>query len=217
MVCSGLQEALGLGIADGLRGVLEEIDSAIAEYQPESLIVLGALEHGVGESALAGMSRRWGKNAKLQLVCSSPDVEARAFAEALGSEVHNELIWGRYRFRDHDEDGALDLKLISIVGQPNYSIKVGRGKLGDTFTGMKLAVYLKGLGKLVLPSVSPKASSDVVFQAGLERCDVFAVGHQRVLPLGKVCDLKPLQGKIRSVPIIKTSLGARKRGNSELL
>lgn len=211
LVCAGLQDALGVGIAGGLRGVIEKIDSALVEYKPESFVVLGSLvskSSSVFESALTGMSRRWGKKVKLQLVSTKPDGDARALAEALGCEVHNELVWERYRFVEAHDDHGVELQLMTVAGHPNYCVKVGSRPFG----GMKLAVFLKGFGRLTLPSTDPSASVTSVFKGGLERCDVFAVGHQRVLPMGKVGALKPHQGIVRGVPLAKSTLGTRRRG-----
>lgn len=210
VVCSGLQEALGVGIAGGVRGVLERIDSVLADYKPEALIVLGKLD---GDTGLTGMARRWGKKVRLQLVANDPDSEAKALAEALGCEVHHELVWGRYRFVEGEQDkGALELQFLTIMGSPHYSVRVGRGPFG----GMKLAVFLKGLGRVVLPTLDPSGNGAAsVFTTGLERFDVFAAGHQRVLPMGKVADLKPIKGIARGLPIAKATLGGRRRAPKE--
>jgi len=212
LVCSDLREALGVGIAGGLRSVMEKIDTLIAEYQPESMILLGSLEPlKPAHESLSGLLRRWGKKVKIHFVASRPDPEAAAMAEALGGEIHKELLWGKYRFVYADPGPGLELNSMTIVGRPNYSIRVGRGKFGDTFSGMRLAVFMKGIGRLVLPSLNPHAAFESVFTAGLERCDVFAVGHQRVLPMGKVADLRPFKGIVKGVPIVKTTLSARRR------
>lgn len=211
VVCTGLQEGLQVSIADGLRGVIERVDATLAEYKPEFFVVLGSLSSSSGvsyESALAGMARRWGRKTRIQLVSRDPDAEVRAMAEALGCEVHNELVWGKYRFVESEEPHALELQLLTISGSPHYSIRVGNRPFG----GMKLAVFLKGLGRLNLPSMNPQEAGASVFKQGLDRCDVFAVGHQRVLPMGKVGDLKPFKGIGRGLPISKATLGARRRG-----
>ncbi len=212
VVCAGLPEALQVGIAGGLRGVLERVDGALADYSPEFMIVLGSMNstsasaNALG-SAFAGMSRRWGGKTKLVFVASKPDGEARATAEALGCEVHHELVWGHYRFVEAENLGNLEVQLLTISGSPHYAVKVGNRPFG----GMKLPVFLKGLGRLTLPSMAPNASLSSVFQPALDRFDIFAVGHQRVLPLGKVRDLKSLKGIARGLPISKATLGARRR------
>ncbi|MBI3558285.1 MAG: hypothetical protein HY074_18615 [Deltaproteobacteria bacterium] len=210
VVCAGLPEALQVGIAGGLRGVLERVDGALAEYNPEFLVVLGSMNSASPTalgSAFAGMSRRWGKHAKLMFVATTPDPDARATAEALGGEVHHELVWGHYRFVEAEDLGNLEVQLLTISGSPHYAVKVGNRPFG----GMKLPVFLKGLGRLTLPSMAPNASLSSVFQPALDRFDIFAVGHQRVLPLGKVRDIKPLKGIARGLPISKATLGARRR------
>lgn len=213
VACADLHDGLCVGIAGGLRGVIERLDATLNEYKPDHLIILGSLgskssSSASYESTLAGMARRWGKRARIQLVAAMPDVDARGVAEALGCEVHHELVWGRYRFVEHEEaDQALELKLTTIAGGPHYSVRVGNRPFGGT----KLAVFLKGLGKLTLPSVNPAASSTTVFKSGLERYDVFAVGHQRILPMGKVGDLKSFKGIGRGLPISKATLSSRRQ------
>lgn len=203
VVCAGLHEALTIGIADGLRGVLEKVDSVLEEYEPESLIILG---HFTEASALSGIARRWGKRAKIHLIADDPGADARGMAEALGCEVHNELVWGRYRFVEADDSNALEVHLLTLAGKPNYNVKVG-----NPLGGMKLAVFLKGLGKVHLPSLNPNAAATSVFSSSVERHDVFAIGHQRILPMGKVADLKSVKGLARGLPVTKATLGARKR------
>jgi hypothetical protein len=210
VVCSGLHGALQVGISGGLRGVMERIDGVLDLYRPEFLVVLGPVSSDSTnsfESALTGMARRWGKRAKIQLVARQADGDVRAMAEALGCEVHHELVWGRYRFVESDPCNNLELQLMTVQGAPNYGVKVG----GRPFGGMKLPVFLKGFGRLTLPSSNPTQQPLSVFQPELERSDVFAVGHQRVLPLGKVGDLKPFKGIARGLPISKATLGARRR------
>ncbi|MBI3542592.1 MAG: hypothetical protein HY075_04885 [Deltaproteobacteria bacterium] len=208
---SGLQTS----ISDGLRGVIERVDSLLNEYQPEFFVVLGSGGASSSStsfgSALAGMANRWGKRAKLQLVAQNAQADFRETAKALGCEVHNELVWGRYRFVEREDRNNLEVQLLTICGGAHYSLRVGAGPFG----GMKLPVFLKGFGRLTLPSVDPTATPTSVFRPGFERCDVFAVGHQRVLPLGKVCDLKSVKGIVRGLPISKATLAARRRAPAE--
>src|SRR5581483_11294336 len=115
---------------------------------------------------------------------------AQLLAEAQGCEIHRELVWDRYRFVEFEEKlpdkQPLELHLTTITGasreSAHYAIRVGR----NPFSGMKLAVFLKGIGSLILPSLDPGAAAISVFQSALQRYDVFAVGYARVLPLGKV-------------------------------
>lgn len=207
VVCAGLHEALSIGIADGLRGVLERVDAVLEEYAPESLIIVG---HFTEQSALTGITRRWGKRAKIHLIANDPSVEARGLAEALGCEVHHELIWGRYRFVEAEDSNAFEAQLTTMLGKPNYSVKVG-----NPLGGMKLPVFLKGIGKIYLPSLDPSTSGTSVFSENVGRFDVFAVGHQRMLPMGKVADLKSAKEIVRGLPVAKATLGARKRTPKE--
>lgn len=210
VVCAGLHEALCISISSGLRGVLERMDAILDTYKPEALIILGRLSE---KSPVGGIARRWGKRTKVHFVANDPNADARAIAEAMGCEVHHELIWGHYRFVEAEEKGALEVQLLTMVGHPNYDIKVGSMPFG----GMKLAVFLKGIGKLVLPTMSPNAASASVFSADLGRYDLFAVGHQRVLPMGKVDGLKSVKGMGGGLPIVKATLGAKRRVSKEPL
>lgn len=212
VVCTGLHDALKLGISRGLRDILKKVDSTLADYKPDSFIILGSFSE---QSALTGMVRRWGKTTKLLLVARNPNAEAQGMAEALGCEVHQELVWENYRFVQVDGDLGMDLQLLTVAGEPNYAIRVGNGPFGATLGGMKLAVFLKGLRRLFLPSLGPDAPSAGIFRTELERYDAFAVGHQRILPLGKVADLKSFKGIGGSLPISKARVAGRKRSSKE--
>lgn len=204
LVCSDLHEALNVRISQGLRGVVERIDALFKEYRPEHLIVFGAFSE---ESPLAGIARRWGKKAKVHFVTSKPDQDAVAIAEGLGCEVHHQLIWGRYCFVDDASDEPSEIQLMTITGKPRYAIRVGR-----TFGGMKLMVFLKGQGRLIVPSLNSDGGVHSVFTSRLERYDIFAVGYQLVLPMGKVADLKPFKGIGGSLSVTKATLGSHLKG-----
>ena len=212
VVCAGLHEALSIGISGGLRGVLERMDAVLETYKPEALIILG-LGDLSEKSPVTGIARRWGKQTKIHFVTNESQADGRMIAEALGCEVHHELVWGRYRFVESEKKGVLEVQLLTIVGHPNYVVKVGSMPFG----GMKLAVFLKGIGKLILPTLSPNAASASVFNSDLGRYDLFAVGHQRVLPMGKVDGLKSVKGIGRGLPIVKATLGAKRRAPKEPL
>ncbi|MEW6058334.1 MAG: hypothetical protein AB1540_17165, partial [Bdellovibrionota bacterium] len=136
VVCSGLLDALKVSIVDGLRAVLERVDAVIEDHRPESLVILGSFTQ---DSALRGLMRRWGKRTKIHLVADSIDSDARDLAETLGAEVHHELVWGQYRFVTQSSEQDAELQLFTVIGKPNYSVRVGRRPFG----GMKLAVFLK--------------------------------------------------------------------------
>lgn len=214
VVCSGLQQALAVGIRNGLRGVMERMDAVMGEYQPDSLIVLGPLAN---VSASAAVVRRWGSRSRVLFITESPGREARAAVEALGCEVHQHLAWDRYRFSESETEMALDLKAMTITGArgaesaagAHYAVRVG----SNPFGGIKLSVFLKGLGRLILPSLSPAAAALSLFQVPLQRHDVFAVGYARVLPLGKVADLKK-SVRLGGLPVTKATLGAKRHGKN---
>ena len=186
IVCAGLHDALELRISQGLRKVVSDIDAILEEYQPESLIVIGAPSAAAGSiemlnskrSALARVARRWGASSKLILISENINSHVRAGAEALGFEVHNDLVWGYYRFVEHDDAEALELQLLTVVGELDYHLP-SHG-----------CVFLKGFGKLILPSVAPKIGRVSILQRKFDRYDVFALGERLVLPLGKVAVLR---------------------------
>jgi len=218
LVCSGLVEGMQSGIASGLKGVIKRIDSLLEDYQPDFFIVLGAGSSTHSSpaavaakiSAISCLSRRWSGSAKIQLVSRNLEPEVRAAAENAGCEVHGELVWGAYRFTDGNEESQLELQFMTVAGSPNYGVRTGIGPFG----GRKLPAFLKGVGRITVPSCDPRALMTSVFKRRLERCDVFAVGHQRVLPLGKAGELKSLKGIARGLPISKATLAARKRAQA---
>jgi len=210
VVCCGLKQALSIGIGSGLRGVLERVDSAMEDYRPESLLILGPLRQG---TALPGIARRWGRKSKILFIADNPDAQALAAAEAHGCEVHQQLAWDRYRFVEAESEMALDLKVMTVTGGRGYGIRIGK----TLFGGMKLSVFLKGLGRLILPSMDPSSSPVSVFQPSLHRHDVFAVGYARVLPLGKVADLQKSVRFGGGLPVNKATLGARRRHGKTLV
>ena len=208
VVCSGLPEALRVGIGEGLRRVVERVDGVLEDYKPESLIILSSLK---SETSITGIVRRWGKKTRIQFVANDADVDAQSLAEALRCEVHKELIWGNYRFVESELESNSELSLLTIIGSPHYMVRVGKGPMG----GMKLCVFLKGQGKVLMPSSNPQAAGTSIFKKELERFDVFAIGHQRVLPMGKVADLKPFKGIVRGLPLGPSTFSGSRKAHKE--
>lgn len=199
VVCSGLCDALGVGDASVLHGVVDRMDRVLQQFQPETLVMLGGLND---EEAVRAVARFWGDRHRIHLICNEASSELGSLAEALGCEVHRELVWGRYRFLEVEKAESLELKLLTLAGAPHYVVRVGGVK------GMKLAVFLKGVGRLWLPSLNPECQGVSLFPRrikDLDRYDAFAVGHQRVLPMGKVRALKAFRGVIGALPIAKTT------------
>lgn len=210
VVCSGLSEALEFARSrrgfhknfHNLRSAIERFDCVLTDYEPQSVILLGPF---LRPEIFLTIARRWGKNTKLHIVASNVLPEIRALAEKYGCEIHNELIWDKYRFVETEFTQNPQMPLITISGHPHYVIHVGKGYFG----GFDLSVFLKGLGHLMLPSFHVAAATNTIFRDSLERYDVFAVGHSRVFPLGKVADIKIYRSTAGALPITKTALAGK--------
>ncbi len=228
LVCSGLKEALYVQSAKAVRALTDEIDLAIEKYKPEHLIVLGALND---EKSLSAIAKKWGKTLKIQLVANQISKEAKAVCEALKLETHSELIWERYRFVEKFENPpfvdskdiqAIDFQFMTIAGGAHYFVRIGQAPydLLGLFSGEKLKVFLRGMGRLKLPSLNPADNETSVFMVTddpfFARYDVFALGHSRILPLGKVADAKKFV-TLNTLPVKKKALNHRvkKEGASQ--
>lgn len=158
-------------------------------YQPEILIILGEMRSADFKlgSPVRALLRAWTTTqTRLIWVCPQIPKDCIETLDSLHCEVHQELIWGRYRFGFDLEDATTDNGFLTITARPHFSVKFASRILSSRF----LSVFLKGQGHIVLPSLGPKISRKSVLRSSLARYDVFAVGHQRVLPLGKVADLR---------------------------
>lgn len=224
LVCSELKQALASKNSKYVREVGGRVDHAIRWYAPETVIVLGPMED---EAALSAIARRWGAAVRFVFVSAKPAPDARAVAEALKFEVHHELAWDKYRFLekfdkppflDPNEVQTLDFQFLAIAGGGSYFVRIGKVPFDPLglFSGIKLNVFLKGLGRFKLPALDPGKTLTSVFAADddpfFDRYDVFAMGHSRILPLGKVTDLRG-HVSLDALPIKKRVLRAeRPRG-----
>lgn len=211
LVSSDLGEALDIGIAAGLKSVVKRADSALAQYQPDHFILIGRLPTA---SVVAAIQRRWDSNLKIHYICSEPNAESKIVAESMNCEVHHELMWGAFRFTDRVEPNSLELKLFNIVGsQSNYSV---RFKSFEALSALKLPVFLKGFGKIFMPSFNPTKEGESVLKKTYDRFDCFAVGHQRILPLGKVGQLNAQGRLIPSLRLAEVRTHVRKQEENEI-
>lgn len=207
LVCSDLISALSVGIAGGLRIVVERLDQCLELYQPTDLVILGRFSKDAPFSMVA---RRWGQRARIHLVSGEQDSVARARAESQGLEVHHELLLGAYRFacgRTKSALGDLGFPVQNILGAPHFSIRLGPMR---PFRGIGVPVFVKGQGSLHLPSFVPVHQSQSILSRNLkmDRHDVLAIGHHRVLPLGKVRELRQVKTLTHGVSLEKAvSLG----------
>ena len=202
LVCVGLLEGLR---APGKQGaaLVSTVDLMLKRYQPESLIAIGDLDLEV-----AGILSRWRSRAKFIPVSSEANYDVVLKAEKLGLELHKELVWGGYRFKDTIE-AEPELPFLSVTGPPpgmQYYVRLGRAP----WKGFRLPVFLKGPGRLVLPSLNPNAKTALLLNSPYrrqKRYDVFAIGHARILPLGKITDLGAAAGLNGRLPFNRDVLG----------
>lgn len=219
LVCSGLKQAVASKNPRYVREIGGRMDHVIRKHAPETVLVLGSMED---ESGLSAIARRWGALARFVFVSARPAVDARAVAEALKFEVHHELAWDKYRFLekfekppflDPNDVQALDFQFLTIAGDGAYFVRIGKVPFDPLglFSGIKLNVFLKGLGRFKLPPLDPGKTLTSVFAADddpfFDRYDVFAMGHSRILPLGKVTDLRG-HVSLDALPIKKRVLRA---------
>lgn len=210
LVVSDLREALEFSKPAELTKMVESFDLAVEDFKPKSLVIIDSLKSPVG---IQGIVKKWGKNAEIHFVASNPSEEALLLAESLHCILHQEFAWNQYRFTGSSEATEVHLGMTAIVNNPLCGIRLGNGVLNSHMT----PVFLRGLGQIILPSFMKNKIQHSVFKPSLklERYDVFAIGHKRVLPMGKVRDLKTKQrGWVKAVPVQKPKV---KRAQLETL
>ncbi len=183
----------------------------VVHFSAESFVAIGPVENKAGIAAL--------KQALPDLVrvhvVSDEIVEPIAiYADHEHVEVHRELVWAKYRFTQCLVLGTMELYFVSSIGgAPStahslaHVIKFGRKGFG----GRALPVFLKGLGQVMLPSVNPEAKKVSALRKELARYDVFAVGHTRVFPMGRVSEIEPA-ATFGKVPLVVSTLAGKKAG-----
>lgn len=193
-------------VCSGFQGQFDPLLEGARHYGAETVVMVG-LDHSIkGIQALKSFSEH---HLRVQLVSSQDDPDFRLQCERGAVDFNGELVWGRYRFSDALEPGKVELYFVSAIGRTiggqHFGVRVGQMGLG----GRKLPVFLKGMGQVLLPSLNPQHRVASVFRKPLVRYDVFAVGHHRVFPLGKVADLKEVKFMGR-IPLNTSTLGQRR-------
>jgi len=190
LVCASLFEGLRSKRAGNApTKLMNKIDATLKKYQPEFLVTIGNLDSCLPE-ALTHLRNR----AKIIPISSQINTDTAQRAEALGLEIHKELVWGGFCFKENSTPHVPEdpnLPFIAITGPPSgtqYLVRLGK----TPWSGYRLPVFLKGPGQVVLPSLNASAKSALLLNSPYhkhKKYDVFAIGHARILPLGKITDL----------------------------
>lgn len=203
IVCLGLKEC------HSLDKIFLDLSECQQLYKADTFILIGVQLNSVLLLRIQALAQ---SGVRIQIVAKHlTDIMIKE-AEDLGFEVHSELVWGKYRFAEAIEIGTMELYFLSAIGGTDHSdsdfaVRVGRASL----VGMKLPVFLKGLGHVILPQLDPHCKKRSVFRRSLARYDAFAVGHHRVFPLGKIADLKEVRS-LGSIPLSRSTLGSKRAG-----
>jgi hypothetical protein len=212
VVGSGLTQSYSLNSA--LRDeILLKIQKAIKKYEPKFFIILDSPKN---PKSLEEVYKNFVSKLELIFVSNNLTESLKKTFDEHKIEFHEELIWDQYCFVENTKNS--EFSLFTISGDSNYYIKVGRNNFDPfgMFTGEKLKVFIRGGGRLKIPSLNPNLSlssvlvlSDDMF---FNRCDVFAIGHSRVLPLGKISEIK----KVALLDTIPTAKKVLEKGKNNL-
>lgn len=214
IACSGIQHAFSRSTPWEAKHFFEKFEIAIGKYPTQSIIFLGSLQSTLG---LRTLHERLGRKYKLIWISSKPSIEAVHVAEGLGFEVHQQLAWDHFRFKEANPNQFQEqvqmsiFTVASIRGDHQPTIKLGK----NPFRNRRLPVFLKGHGRLLLPSVSPMAEPFSVLIPKFNSYDAFAAGHARVLPLGKVKEIRKTAGISGRLPLKKKTLGGSRSQRSQ--
>jgi hypothetical protein len=206
---------VGLMECEDAVGACAVARDVVQLHQAESFICLGDISSRGHVSALKDALP---PSVRIHLVSSKIEPTVRTYAEEEHIEVHQELVWAKYRFADALVPGTLELYFVSAIGgAPTKGrgrastasvIKFGRSGIG----ARALPVFLKGLGQVLLPSVNPKAKKVSALRKELARYDAFAAGHTRVFPMGRVAEIEPA-ATFGKVPLAVSTM-KKKKGKS---
>jgi hypothetical protein len=222
VVVSQLASGFKLSHFDDFEKSLKPLIQFIETKSAESLIIIGAQMPIEFWKVLVG---NLPKKISLQVVGNAETKkvydkykELLGFLHEFQGEYHEELLWGRYRFLELGSNEVqqndflgnfLEFQFQTIVGGVGFGVSLGTGFFAKPFVGYELPVFLKGVGKILLASYSERTPLKSIKRKGLNRFDVFGVGHQRILPMGKVQDLKVMPGSLgrvlHRVPLSKKS------------
>mgnify|MGYP000878688735 CR=1 FL=1 len=186
-----------------------------ASHNPDILIIIGELRDGdfrPGQPERTLVKLWTSLGVRMLFIAPKPARTTTHVLESLGCEVHQDLIWGRYRFECGINGIPIDSKFLCVSAEPRYCIKFASGMLRTRTLG----VFLRGFGQILIPSLDSKSDMKSVLRSSLARYDVFAVGHQKILPLGKVADLRAKQGLITGIKGLKLTISGATAGRKKL-
>lgn len=215
VACSGIQHAFECLTPWESKRFFSDFAKALERYPTQTVIFIGALQSQLG---LQSIHQKLSPRYKLIWISSKPNLEALHTAEALGFEVHQQLIWNHFRFKEANpsqfqEQVQMSIFTISSIrADQRATIKLGRHPLKNH----QLPVFLKGHGRLLLPSISPIAESFSVLIPKFNSYDAFAAGHARVLPLGKIKEIRKTAGISKRLPLKKKALGGSRSQRSQV-
>ncbi len=222
LACSGLRSALASKNVKIINEVIEKTNYSLNKYNPETLIIFCSLNSPDG---LQSISKKWGGKYRIIFISKNPSPEAAATCEKLKFEIHQELVWNKFRFielfetppfMDPSEMQALDFQFLTLAGGVNHYVKIGKVPFDPLglFYGKKLEVFLKGLGRLEIPSMDPNIASTFLLSSAenlfYNRYDVFAMGHSRILPLGKLSEINQFVSH-SILPVSRKALGGKRK------
>ncbi len=210
VVCSGLKES------PGFMQDVQALRQACVDYGAHTLVVIGAEMSPLILDLLSSFLR---KDIRVYLVMKSLTDELHHAVERRGIEAHHELAWGKYRFIENVNVNQMEQFFVASISgagmhSSSYCVRTG----SESFTsaamgaavgaalsalphlpgvphqiGVVLPVFLKGQGHVILPNIHNTTKVRSIFHDRLSRYEVFASGHHRVLPLGRVNDLRKHQ------------------------
>jgi hypothetical protein len=185
LVCSGLQHALLSHPETKRLAFLEAFWRSVQRYPASSIVSIGALQ---GTSGLRLLRERFGSSHKLICVSALADKPIIDEIERLGIEFHKQLVWSDFRFKEANPKQLgekVQMNVFTIASmQADHQPTISAFHL--PFMLENAPVFLKGHGRLLLPSVSPNARAFSVLSPLFHSYDTFAVHRRSVLPLGKV-------------------------------
>lgn len=172
---------------------LKRLVAAIREHRPDNIIFLEGTWNKQWDQLVLQIAADAPKKMRIAIVSEGMSPVTVSQLEKHGFEPYEELVWGDYQFSSVPGESGF----FRISPDSKYFVR-----LGNELQGVKMPVFLKSGAELLLPCIDRDSVCDPVFQQPkLTGFDVFAAGDRRVYPLGKVRDLKPLNGLVSQPPI----------------
>ncbi len=179
-------------IGVSVRSHLMYLSQLLEEYTPSTLLLLGG---PVYQSLIDALTRRINRKKIVWITSKNttnewpnhPKTNQQALLDTCEIEHHTELLWNQYRFT---ADQGIDFTpprndMVEVTCASSFQLMLGT-PIGTAHT---LPVFLKSPQKLFIPSFGDTGLAASIYQKEFMRFDVFAIGHARILPLGKVSDL----------------------------